>query len=1448
MNINKKLKAFTLAFICLWFSAMTAQYGFATELDKEVTDIAATAGSFVEPYDVSRAVDTSLSQTSRWYCNNIGDKWIQLDLKKVLYIDRWLVENLGSAGWDVSCNTKNYKLMGSLNGTDWTQIDSVSNNTSNSTNRTVAPVSARYVRLVITQGNQNNDLWASVMDFRVYAAPPVVSSVSVPAAKTYAEGENLDFTVNYTAEVVVNTSSGTPKIPVTVGAKMVYAQYVSGSGSQSLNFRYTVQRDDLDSDGIALGSSIDLSGGILLDAVGNNPVLELNGVSATTSILVDAVPKLGTLQFDPSNLTLSEGEGTKTLTVTRTNGSEGAISVSYSVTGGTASGNNIDYTLTNGTLNFAEGETSKTITLTLQDDHSYEGDETLILTLSNETDGVIIANRIATVTIADNDPSVVISAPEVLAEGTLNHKMVVLNITGDAFLDDALATSNFQWLNAPTGVTLGSVNYDSPTQCTLTLVYDGTDFDLNVTNFSVLVKGAELASGNDLEAANALTLMAVNDEESIAISHNLPILEGEENGSEITVTLSGGTFAPNLTVGNWSVTNLPNGITLGSIVRDSSTRVRLLLSGNSTTDYDTSITNVTVICSSVEFSDATNGSALTQNTGVTLTAKVETPVVSSISVKTQPNLAYTVGEQLDLSGLIVTLHKENGATEEVAYADFAANGMSANFSSGTVLTPVNNGTTITITHLSSGKSVQTSALAVMPNLPPVSQTVNLANITGVTVPVMGGVPVSEITETAQYTGIVTWTPLDVVSTTDSAYKATILLTPKAGFTFNGVVENFFKVLGGTATNGSNSNIVTVVFPKPEAPASASLQNLTVGGHVVAGFSGAVKSYNVTLPFNAQVGSAIVTLGATATDAQASMTITQVDRLPGDGIVRVTSKDGNTTETYIVHFTIGAVPNMPPVRDPAIAAAVTASVNVNAVYSVNLGSIFKDFNSDPLSFSVSINGGSYILANQAYSYTATAAGVTTLVFKANDGTFNSADTYTLTLTAINSNQGTGSSGSGGGSSDRGDSRNENSGASTTTSEVPKQTQPAKVGESPISDNPLNTITKTTTANAVVGTDGDVVATVTANQVEDAINQAKTALTKAGAGVGTTAQVEIKVTAPIAATTVATNIPKGAVATITDNKATLQVSTPVATIVFDNKALNTIGEAASGDVRVTASTVKVTTLSKEAQQVIGDRPVFNFSVTSEGKTISQFGGAVTVSVPYTPNPSEDIEALVVYYVNSAGKLETVSSCSYDTKTGTVKFTTTHFSTYAVGYNKINFVDVAPNSEYSKAINFIAARGITTGTGGAKFSPDSTITRGQFMVMLMKAYGIQPDEEGRENFSDAGSTYYTNYLSAAKRLGLTNGTGNNTFSPEKEITQQEMINLLYKTLKIMGKLPTAEKGKDLTGFSDASQVAPWAKEGMALFTKAGILTGKAGKLEPTKKASRAQMAQVLYNLLSK
>jgi hypothetical protein len=115
---------------------------------------------------------------------------------------------------------------------------------------------------------------------------PFVTAMNVPANAYYTVGSNLDFTTTFSETVSV---TNTPRLVLTIGSTTQYANYLSGSGSTILTFRYTVANPDLDIDGIAVASSIDLNGvGVINDVIGNAGNLALS-VPSLTGVLVDTV-------------------------------------------------------------------------------------------------------------------------------------------------------------------------------------------------------------------------------------------------------------------------------------------------------------------------------------------------------------------------------------------------------------------------------------------------------------------------------------------------------------------------------------------------------------------------------------------------------------------------------------------------------------------------------------------------------------------------------------------------------------------------------------------------------------------------------------------------------------------------------------------------------------------------------------------------------------------------------------------------------------------------------------------------------------------------------------------------------------------------------------------------------------------------------------------------------
>lgn len=131
----------------------------------------------------------------------------------------------------------------------------------------------------------------------VDAVAPTITSVTPPANATYVINNNLDFTVNFSESVDV---SGTPRIPLTIGATTRYASYLSGSGTSAIIFRYTVPSGDVDSDGIAMTSPLDLNGGTIQDTATNSATLTYTAPN-TTGVLVDASVPYITSITPPAN-------------------------------------------------------------------------------------------------------------------------------------------------------------------------------------------------------------------------------------------------------------------------------------------------------------------------------------------------------------------------------------------------------------------------------------------------------------------------------------------------------------------------------------------------------------------------------------------------------------------------------------------------------------------------------------------------------------------------------------------------------------------------------------------------------------------------------------------------------------------------------------------------------------------------------------------------------------------------------------------------------------------------------------------------------------------------------------------------------------------------------------------------------------------------------------------
>jgi hypothetical protein len=232
------------------------------------------------------------------------------------------------------------------------------------------------------------------------------------------------------ATASINENAGTASINVTRSGGSdgaVSVHYATADGSATAGSDYTATTGTLTwNDGDATSRTIVVP--ITDDALVEAPesfVVNLdtpqggvalgNPASTTVTIQSDDVAVAGTVSFDVATSTVNENAGTATISVTRSGGSDGAVSVNYTTANGSAIAGG-DYTATSGTLTWADGDaTPRTIVVPIVNDAAVEPSETFIVTLDTPQGGVTLGTATHAVTITDDDVAAPVQAVPVPA-------------------------------------------------------------------------------------------------------------------------------------------------------------------------------------------------------------------------------------------------------------------------------------------------------------------------------------------------------------------------------------------------------------------------------------------------------------------------------------------------------------------------------------------------------------------------------------------------------------------------------------------------------------------------------------------------------------------------------------------------------------------------------------------------------------------------------------------------------------------------------------------------------------------------------------------------------------------------------------------------------------------------------------------------------------------------
>nr|WP_264291945.1 S-layer homology domain-containing protein [Anaerosalibacter bizertensis] len=160
-------------------------------------------------------------------------------------------------------------------------------------------------------------------------------------------------------------------------------------------------------------------------------------------------------------------------------------------------------------------------------------------------------------------------------------------------------------------------------------------------------------------------------------------------------------------------------------------------------------------------------------------------------------------------------------------------------------------------------------------------------------------------------------------------------------------------------------------------------------------------------------------------------------------------------------------------------------------------------------------------------------------------------------------------------------------------------------------------------------------------------------------------------------------------------------------------------------------------------------------------------------------------------------------------------------------------------NEAINYVRNKGIMVGNGNGDFNPDNEITRAEVMTTLNNARGYK--EKAEINFKDVkeGSWYYEE-VQKAVGAGYISGCGNDMMKPEDRITRQEVAQMVAKAYGL------SRNESNPIEFIDESAIANWARESVRLVSENRVMIGdNEGKFNPTNRITRAEVAQIIYNI---
>ena len=299
-------------------------------------------------------------------------------------------------------------------------------------------------------------------------------------------------------------------------------------------------------------------------------------------------------------------------------------------------------------------------------------------------------------------------------------------------------------------------------------------------------------------------------------------------------------------------------------------------------------------------------------------------------------------------------------------------------------------------------------------------------------------------------------------------------------------------------------------------------------------------------------------------------------------------------------------------------------------------------------------------------------------------------------------------------------------------------------------------------------------------------------------------------------------------------------------------------AAGDIYYSTTHAPVAMAASDFQRVCnarGEGSLVSVSFTPPGSS----AGRLYYRYENPQSYGSEVRSGTTYYPSATPSISEVTFVPRAGYQGTLRLAYTGTDSKGYTYSGTVAITITPNtaSQYfgdlggytwaAASIDYLYENQVVTGTGTRQYSPAAPVTRGDFILMVYRAF--QLPGSGTSSFPDVpADSYYAQAVAAAKALGVVTGDEVGYFRPGDSITRQDAMVILQRAMQTTGWALGSGNTALLSGFSDGGSVSGYAQGAMATMVEFGVITGtNQGTLNPQGTLTRAEMAVVLHRLLT-